>query len=145
MRINEQPCEQAVSEQVAGELAQGLSMDDQPGGTSHTAAQAVGWNRPMIGKTGTTQEHKSAGFLAATPQLAGAALTYSDGARPRQICDGGGDAPPFLCGNGNIYGGKVPARTWYDAMVKILDGQPALPLPGTPLQPPPAAPPPPGP
>lgn len=145
VRINEQPCEQAVSEQVAGELAQGLSMDDQPGGTSHTAAQAVGWNRPMIGKTGTTQEHKSAGFLAATPQLAGAALTYSDGARPRQICDGGGDAPPFLCGNGNIYGGKVPARTWYDAMVKILDGQPALPLPGTPLQPPPAAPPPPGP
>ncbi|MCI2416667.1 penicillin-binding protein [Saccharopolyspora sp. K220] len=131
--LNDAPCEQVISPQVAATLAQGLSKDDTDG-TSRAAAQAVGWNRPMIGKTGTTQEHKSAGFLAATPQMAGAVLTYADGSSPEGICDGGGDAPPFLCGKngGNIYGGKVPARTWYDAMTKIHEGLPVAPLPGTP-------------
>ncbi|MGP4020467.1 transglycosylase domain-containing protein [Saccharopolyspora sp. 5N708] len=131
--LNEVPCEQVISPQVAATLAQGLSKDDTDG-TSRAAAQAVGWNRPMIGKTGTTQEHKSAGFLAATPQMAGAVLTYADGNSPEGICDGGGDAPPFLCGKsgGNIYGGKVPARTWFDAMTKIHEGLPVAPLPGTP-------------
>lgn len=127
--IEEEKCEQAVEPRVAHELAQGMSKDDTDG-TSRKAAEAAGWDRPMIGKTGTTQEHKSAGFLAATPQLSGAVLTYADGNRPEAICDGGGDAPPFLCGTeGNIYGGKVPARTWYDAMVKIHEGLPPQPLP----------------
>jgi membrane peptidoglycan carboxypeptidase len=129
-------CEQAVSPQTADQLAQGMGKDDTDG-TSRGAAKAANWTRPMIGKTGTTQEHKSAGFLAATPQMAGAVLTYADGSRPREICDGGGDAPPFLCGDGNIYGGKVPARTWFEAMSKIHEGLPVVGLPGTPLPPPP--------
>ncbi len=131
--LNDAPCEQAISPQVAAALAQGMSKDDTDG-TSRTAAQAAGWTRPMIGKTGTTQEHKSAAFLAATPQMAGAVLTYADGSSPEGICDSGGDAPPFLCGKsgGNIYGGKVPARTWFAAMTKIHEGLPVAPLPGTP-------------
>ncbi|PFG99161.1 membrane peptidoglycan carboxypeptidase [Saccharopolyspora erythraea NRRL 2338] len=139
--LNEGACEQAIAPHVANQLAQGMSKDDTDG-TSRQAAQAVGWNRPMIGKTGTTQEHKSAGFLAATPQMAGAVLTYADGNSPQGICDGGGDAPPYLCGKhgGNIYGGKVPARTWFDAMTRIHEGLPSAPLPGAPA-PPPAAPP----
>lgn len=127
--LKEQGCDQAVPPHVADSLAQGMSKDDTEG-TSRAAAQAAGWNRPMIGKTGTTQEHKSAGFLAATPQMAGAVFTYADGNRPRGICDGGGDSPPSLCGEGNVYGGKVPARTWYDAMTKIHEGLPVAPLPG---------------
>ena len=138
--IKEAPCEQAISPQVAAQLAQGMSLDDKVG-TSRAAAQAAHWTRPMIGKTGTTQEHKSAGFLAGTPQMAGAVLTYADGSRPRAICDSGNDAPPFLCSEGNIYGGKVPARTWYDAMMKIHEGLPVVPLPGTPPGPPPGPPP----
>ncbi|TDC96311.1 penicillin-binding protein [Saccharopolyspora aridisoli] len=139
VQLGEPACEQAVAPAVATALAQGLSKDDTEG-TSRAAAQAVQWARPMIGKTGTTQEHKSAAFLAATPQMAGAVLTYSDGKRPEGICDGGGDSPPYLCGGGgNIYGGKVPARTWFDAMTKIHSGLPVVALPGTP--PPPAAPP----
>jgi membrane peptidoglycan carboxypeptidase len=133
--LKEQRCEQAVSQQVADSLAQGMGKDDTEG-TSKVAAQAAGWNRPMIGKTGTTQQSKSAGFIGATPQVAGAVLTFADGNRTRPICDGGGDAPPFLCGNGNIYGGKVPARTWFDAMNKIIAGQPVVPLPGGPPPPP---------
>lgn len=126
--IKQAPCEQVVPPKVAAELAQGLSKDDTEGTSKESAAQ-TGWNRPVMAKTGTTQEQKSAAFLGATPQMAGAVLTYSDGNRPQGICDGGGDAPPHLCGHGNIYGGKVPAKTWFEAMNQILAGQPPAPLP----------------
>jgi hypothetical protein len=36
---------------------------------------------------------------------------------------------PFPCRDGNIFGGKTPAETWYGAMKPLLDGQPVLPLP----------------
>lgn len=132
--LEEEPCEQVVAPQVADELAVGMSKDALPGGTAHAAAQAAGWNRPIMGKTGTTQNHWSAAFVGATPQMAGAVLTFTDGNRPQGICDGGGDAPPYLCGanGGNIYGGKVPARTWFNAMTKIHEGLPVAPLPEVP-------------
>ncbi len=127
IEVNEQPCEQAVAEPLANTLAFGLSQDDISG-TAVAAARAVGWNRPMIGKTGTTQESKSAGFLGATPQISAAVLTFNDSPKPRGICDG---EPPRLCAEGNIFGGKVPARTWFQTMVKYLEGQPVVPLPPT--------------
>ncbi|SEG97149.1 Membrane carboxypeptidase (penicillin-binding protein) [Saccharopolyspora kobensis] len=128
--LKEAKCERAVSPEVAAALAQGMSKDDTDG-TSRMAAQEAGWTRPMIGKTGTTQAHQSAAFLAATPQMSGAVLTYSDGRIPQGICDGGGNEPPRLCGKngGNIYGGKVPARTWFAAMNRIHEGLPVAPLP----------------
>jgi membrane peptidoglycan carboxypeptidase len=122
--VPEQPCEQAVAEPLANTLVQGLSKDYTEG-TASTAARAARWSRPMLGKTGTTQEHKSAGFVGATPQLAGAVLTFNDSPRPRPICDD----PTRLCGSGNIFGGKTPAQTWYEAMTPIMDGQPVLDLP----------------
>jgi membrane peptidoglycan carboxypeptidase len=133
--IQEAGCEQVVSPDVAHQLAQGLSKDYTEG-TARVAAKAAGWNRPMIGKTGTTSAHQSAALLGATPQMAGAVLTYADGRKPEGICDAGGDNPPYLCGdNGNIYGGKVPARTWFDAMMKIHEGLPVAPLSGAPPPP----------
>ncbi|GAA2988395.1 transglycosylase domain-containing protein [Actinokineospora diospyrosa] len=126
--VNEQPCEQAIAEPLANTLVTGLSKDDQiAGGTSRLAAQAVGWDRPMMGKTGTTQEHKSAGFVGATPQYAAAVLTFNDSPKPQGICD---YDPPRLCGtNGNIYGGKVPARTWFAMMKRYMEGVPRAELP----------------
>jgi membrane peptidoglycan carboxypeptidase len=124
--LTEPGCQQVISTPIANSLANGLSKDDQSGGTSAAAAAAAGWNRPVMAKTGTTQDYKSAGFLGATPQLAGAVLAFTDGSSPRPICD---TDPPSLCGEGNIYGGKVPARTWYQTMNTLLAGQPALPLP----------------
>ena len=44
---------------MANTLMTGLSQDDISG-TPAGAARQVGWNRPMAGKTGTTQQHKSA-------------------------------------------------------------------------------------
>jgi membrane peptidoglycan carboxypeptidase len=82
----------------------------------------------MLGKTGTTQQHQSAGFVGATPQYSGAVLTFADGTKPQGICDR--DPFPVLCGgHGNIYGGKVPARTWFAAMNPIHAALPPLPLP----------------
>ncbi len=128
--ITEDPCEQVVDEKLANALAVGLSKDDKAGGTAYAAANGAGWSRPMLGKTGTTEAHQSAGFMGATPQFAGSVLTFSDGTSPQGICD---SEPPRLCGanGGNIYGGKVPARTWFDAMQPIHQGLPVAPLPPT--------------
>ena len=87
--------------------------------------QAVDWDRPMIGKTGTTQVHQSSAFLGATPQLSAAVHTFADSPQPRGICLD----PVRLCGDGNIFGGTVPARTWFDTMKQIHEGAPVLPLP----------------
>ncbi|HJT02536.1 MAG TPA: penicillin-binding protein, partial [Pseudonocardiaceae bacterium] len=126
--VPEAPCEQVVPEGLANSLAVGLSKDDQPGGTSFAAAQAAHWIRPLLGKTGTTQNNRSAGFLGATPQYSGAVLVWPDGSRPAPICD---TDPPRLCADGNIFGGKVPARTWFDAMGPLHEGLPVLPMPPT--------------
>ncbi|WP_410637255.1 transglycosylase domain-containing protein [Amycolatopsis sp. lyj-346] len=127
--IKEAPCEQAVPEGLANSLAIGMSKDDQPGGTSYAAANGVGWNRPMIGKTGTTQGNVSATFVGGTPQLAGAAMTFKFGGGQGGICDAG-PGNVRVCPSGNIFGGKAPARTWFGAMKNILDaGQPVMQLP----------------
>ncbi|UVS76566.1 Penicillin-binding protein 2D [Actinokineospora sp. UTMC 2448] len=122
----EQPCEQVVDEKLANSLAIGMSHDDEGSGTAAGAARAFGWDRHSIGKTGTTQAFKSAAFIGATPQLAGAVATFNDSPRPEGICLN----PVRLCGeNGRITGGSVPARTFYQSMSKILQGKPNLPLP----------------
>ena len=126
--IIEPPCNQAVEPGLANTLMTGLSKD-AVSGTAAGAARQVGWDRPMAGKTGTTQFHKSAAFVGITPQLAGAVIVFDNSNRPQQLCDGAG--VPFACRSGNIFGGKAPAETWFGAMKPILDGQPVLPLPPT--------------
>ncbi|ALL75045.1 MULTISPECIES: penicillin-binding protein [unclassified Pseudonocardia] len=126
--ITEEPCQQAVDPALANTLVTGMSKDDISG-TSAAAARAAGWNRPMAGKTGTTQQHKSAAFMGAVPEMAGAVITFDNSNSPRPLCDGGG--APFACGNGNIFGGKTPARTWYGAVTPLLAGTPPTPLPPT--------------
>jgi len=126
----EEPCEQVVEEPLANSMVQGMSKDDTGNGTSAGAARTMGWNRPMMGKTGTTQEYKSAAFVGATPQLAASTMVFNDSPKPRPICDGtASGVPPRLCGNGSIFGGRAPARTWFEAMGQILDGQPPAGLP----------------
>ncbi|MDQ4118077.1 MAG: penicillin-binding protein [Actinomycetota bacterium] len=124
--VPEEGCRQAVAPGVADALMTGMSRDDRPGGTSAAAAGTEKWSRPVAAKTGTTQEYKSATFVGATPDLAGAAIVFDDSNSPRPICEG---SPPQSCGNGNIYGGTAPARTWYRAMGDILGNRPVSPLP----------------
>ncbi|HEY0815760.1 MAG TPA: transglycosylase domain-containing protein [Pseudonocardia sp.] len=126
--VREAACAQAVDPGLANTLLTGLSQD-VVGGTAAGAARQLGWDRPTAGKTGTTQQHKSAAFVGVVPQMAGAVITFDDTSSPRPLCDGAGS--PFACGSGNIFGGKTPAQTWFGAMKPLLDGQPVLPLPPT--------------
>lgn len=127
--LKEQGCAQVVSKELANTLVVGMSKDDKPGGTSAGAANTASWgDRPILGKTGTTETSQSVAFMAATPQFAGAVMTFSDGVRPQTICKN----PLRLCGdrqNGGVVGGDVAAPTWYRAMKVIHEGLPALPLP----------------
>jgi membrane peptidoglycan carboxypeptidase len=125
--LTEAPCEQAVDPGLANTLLTGLSKDDTMG-TAAGAARQVGWTRPMAGKTGTTQQHKSAAFIGIVPQMSGAVITFDNSNAPKPLCDGAGS--PFPCREGNIFGGKTPAETWFGTMVPLLADQPVLPLPG---------------
>ncbi|HEX6340139.1 transglycosylase domain-containing protein [Umezawaea sp.] len=126
VEVTRAPCEQVVAEPLANALAVGLSKDDQGSGTSAVAAQQVGWDKPMLGKTGTTEDYKSAAFVGATADYAGAVQTFNDGPEPRGICVTG---TPRLCAEGDIYGGTVPARTWFSTMVKVHAELPPKPMP----------------
>ncbi|HEX8868840.1 MAG TPA: transglycosylase domain-containing protein [Lentzea sp.] len=126
--VNEAQCEQVVAEGLANGLAVGMSKDDQGNGTAAAAARAAKWTRPMIAKTGTTEEYKSAAFIGATPDFAGAVQTFNDGTSPRPICLAGA-GQPRLCGGGNIFGGTIPAKTWFDTMTKVHGSIPAKNLP----------------
>lgn len=124
--IPQEGCRQAIAPGIADSLMNGMSRDDQPGGTSAAAARTEQWSRPVAAKTGTTQEYKSATFVGATPDIAGAAIVFDDSNSPRPICEGN---PPHTCAGGDIYGGMAPARTWYRAMGDILGDRPVTPLP----------------
>jgi membrane peptidoglycan carboxypeptidase len=127
--IKEAACEQVVPEGLANTLAVGLSKDDQPGGTSATAARNVGWTRPAIGKTGTSQNNGSATFIGGTPQMAGAAMVFRPEGGTGGLCFRA-PAGASTCSKGDMFGGKTPAQTFFGAMTKILEGQEPAPLPG---------------
>ncbi|ORI18848.1 penicillin-binding protein [Rhodococcus sp. 1163] len=115
--VTQQACEQVVEPGLANTLSNAMSKDDQPGGTSASAAGSVGWNLPMSGKTGTTESHMSSGFLGYTNNYAAAVYTYGDSPSPGEICS----FPLRPCGDGNLYGGNEPARTWYEAVNPVAN------------------------
>jgi membrane peptidoglycan carboxypeptidase len=118
-------CEQVVPRGLADALAVGMSKDTTTG-TAAGAADDADWTRPMLGKTGTTQDNVSAGFVGATPQYAGAVMTWSDATPPRPICV---TDPPELCSDGNLFGATIPADTWFAAMKPLHEGLPVASLP----------------
>lgn len=125
--LTEAPCEQVIEPGLADAMMNALSRDDLPGGTAARAAAEAAWNRPMAGKTGTTQANRSASFLGVVPQISGAVITYDNDDSPDRLCDSEG--APFACSEGNIFGGKTPAETWFGTMSPLLAGQPVIPLP----------------
>jgi len=69
----------------------------------------------VSGKTGTTEAHRSSGFVGFTSHYAAANYIYDDSTRPTDLCS----SPLRQCGSGNLYGGEEPARTWFTAMLPI--------------------------
>jgi membrane peptidoglycan carboxypeptidase len=110
-----EPCDQAVPEGLANTFANALSKDDQGSGTAAGAAASVGWNLPLSSKTGTTESHRSAGFVAFTNHYAAANYIFDDSSTPTGICS----FTLRQCGSGDLYGGSEPARTWFEAMKPI--------------------------
>ncbi|MBW8487045.1 penicillin-binding protein [Actinomadura sp. PM05-2] len=95
------------------------------GGTGTAAALP---DRPVAGKTGTTDENKSAWFVGFTPkQLATSVSMWSEDKKGnRQSLKGG------LAGYSQIYGGTVPAEIFKLFMMKALAGKAVQPLPVAP-------------
>ena len=120
-------CEQVVPEGLANTLSVALGKDST-GGTAAGSAGSVGWNLPMSGKTGTTESHRSSGFLGYTNQYAAANYIFDDSPKPGGLCS----FPLRKCGDyGNLYGGKEPARTWFLAMKPIANDFGPIALPPT--------------
>lgn len=124
--VTTETCEQVVPEGLANTLANAMSKDDTGAGTAAGAAGSVGWDLPMSGKTGTTEASRSAGFLGFTNQYAAANYIYDDSTAPGALCS----YPLRQCGgNGNLFGGNEPARTWFGAIKPIANnfGEVAMP------------------
>jgi len=120
-------CEQVVPEGLANTLTNALAKDTITG-TGTAAAGSVGWGLPMAGKTGTTESHRSSGFLGYTNQLAAASYVFDDSPKPAALCA----FPLRKCGGeGNLYGGTSPAQTWFLAMSPIATSFGPVTLPPT--------------
>jgi membrane peptidoglycan carboxypeptidase len=115
--VTAETCDQVVPQGLADTLANAMSKDSQAGGTASGSAGAAGWNLPMSGKTGTTEAHRSSGFVGFTNHYAAANYIYDDSSTPSDLCS----SPLRRCGNGDLFGGNEPAHTWFTAMKPIAD------------------------
>jgi membrane peptidoglycan carboxypeptidase len=120
-KLNPKPV-QAFSTDVADIVTYALQKTVEVG--TGKAAKALG--RPVAGKTGTTNDNKSALFAGYTPELATAVLFVKDGP------DG---QPVSLSGTGgmtSVTGGSYPARIFTAYMKGALKDLPIQKFPGLP-------------
>jgi membrane peptidoglycan carboxypeptidase len=109
------PPRQVFSPQVAAEATVALQAVVQYG----TATEAALYNRPVAGKTGTTENSVDAWFNGFTPQME---TTVWMGNLQAEV-------PMYgVIGVGEVYGGTVPAHTWHDYMAQVLAGSPVVPF-----------------
>jgi len=125
--VTTETCDQVVPEGLANTLANAMSKDAVGSGTAAGSAGAAGWDLPMSGKTGTTEAHRSSGFVGFTSHYAAANYIYDDSPNPTDLCS----APLRHCGEGDLYGGNEPARTWFTAMKPIATSFGEVKLPPT--------------
>jgi membrane peptidoglycan carboxypeptidase len=86
--------------------------------TSGTGTAASLYNRPVAGKTGTTNNNVDAWFNGFTPQLE---TTVWMGNLQGEV--------PIIIRGSRVYGADYPAHTWHDYSAAVLADQPVLPLP----------------
>src|SRR6202011_4356513 len=61
--VTTEACDQVVPEGLANTLANAMSKDAVGSGTAAGSASAAAWDLPVSGKTGTTEAHRSSGFV----------------------------------------------------------------------------------
>jgi membrane peptidoglycan carboxypeptidase len=94
--------------------------------TDGTGTTALALGRPAAGKTGTTDDNKSAWFVGYTPELATAVLMAKEDEE---------GLPVSLAGTGGlttVTGGSFPAAIWTAFMTAALEGQPVTEFPPPP-------------
>ncbi|MFL4490864.1 transglycosylase domain-containing protein [Streptomyces sp. VTCC 41912] len=86
------------------------------------AAKKLG--KPAAGKTGTTDENKSAWFVGYTKQLSTAITMFREDAQnPRQLSMNG------VGGFDSIHGGALPTEVWTQYMLEAMNGLASEPFP----------------
>ena len=86
-----------------------------PGGTGVRAALS---DRPVAGKTGTSQGNGNAWFVGCTPNLSTSVwIGYKDSLKPLRNIKGV---------RGGVTGGSLPALTWHRYMAAALENEPVL-------------------
>ncbi|MFD3696732.1 transglycosylase domain-containing protein [Streptomyces sp. NPDC058646] len=91
-----------------------------------TGKKAKALGRPAAGKTGTTDENKSAWFVGYTPELStSVALFRTDpNSADKKLMSMNG-----VGGTDSIHGGDIPAVIWTEYMREALKGTPVKPFP----------------
>ncbi|GAB3944443.1 penicillin-binding protein [Corynebacterium tapiri] len=107
-------CEQVVDPQLAGSLSQAMTLDIKEG-TASEAAKALGFGGTAAAKTGTTESHQSAAFLGFNNAIAAAPYIFNDGTSTAPLCT----SPVRQCGEGTLFGGKEPARTFFGTVNQL--------------------------
>ncbi|MGC0422328.1 transglycosylase domain-containing protein [Embleya sp. AB8] len=89
-----------------------------------TGARAQALNRPAAGKTGTTDDNRSAWFVGYTPDLATSMGMFREDARTHAFLSMAG-----VAGLPRVDGGNLPTRMWTTYMRAALAGQKATDFP----------------
>ncbi|WP_250574857.1 transglycosylase domain-containing protein [Nonomuraea sediminis] len=103
-----------ISEKAAGDATFALQQVVKYG--TGTAARL--YDRPVAGKTGTTDNNVSVWFNGFTPQLAVAVDMFRDDRKPVTIP-----------GYGVQFGGQLPAQVWRAFMTEAMNGKPVVDFP----------------
>ncbi|MFF9021669.1 transglycosylase domain-containing protein [Streptomyces eurythermus] len=83
-----------------------------------TATKALALGRTAAGKTGTTDENKSAWFVGYTQQLSTSVAMFRENPKDHRLLSMNGTA-----NTDSIHGGDIPTQVWTDYMKAALKGQ----------------------
>ncbi|WP_234331809.1 transglycosylase domain-containing protein [Streptomyces sp. NRRL S-455] len=111
---------QAMPENVANNVTNVLENVIQNG----TGKNALSLGRTAAGKTGTTDENKSAWFVGYTKQLSTSVAMFREDPKSAKLLSMNGTA-----GEESIHGGDVPTLVWTEYMKAALKGKPDLGFP----------------
>ena len=103
---------QVISPQIAREVVQTMQAVVQYG----TGTAAALRDRPVAGKTGTTDDYGDAWFVGYTPQLSTAVW----------MGDPAGRTPMRNVGGIRVFGGTYPARIWHQYMQYATEDMPVV-------------------
>ncbi|WP_262505152.1 transglycosylase domain-containing protein [Streptomyces sp. TRM68367] len=92
-----------------------------------TGTNALALGRPAAGKTGTTDDYKSAWFIGYTPQLSTAVSMFKEGPGNSGLKGMAG-----VGGYSKVFGADMPTQVWLGYMSAALQGRPVKSFPPTP-------------